>query len=101
MANPAQPDAAPARDPAIPLIQCPCCDFFTLVERGGFDICHVCFWEDDGLDNLDMVSGPNHITLRQARANFLEFGGCDRNALAHVVSAERRGEFHHVARTLT
>lgn len=26
---------------------CPCCGFKTLDERGGYDICEVCDWEDD------------------------------------------------------
>ncbi|MFG1660373.1 CPCC family cysteine-rich protein [Micromonospora chersina] len=27
---------------------CPCCGYLTLDERGGSEICPVCFWEDDG-----------------------------------------------------
>ena len=55
--------------------QCPCCDYFSLDERGGYDICRICFWEDSGqdLDELDEHSGPNHQTLREARANFRAF----------------------------
>src|SRR5690349_12959899 len=30
---------------------CPCCGRATLDERGGYDICRVCWWEDDGSDN--------------------------------------------------
>ncbi|MFF1770133.1 CPCC family cysteine-rich protein [Streptomyces sp. NPDC058249] len=29
---------------------CPCCGFLTLDERGSYEICPVCFWEDDGQD---------------------------------------------------
>src|SRR5579885_3179586 len=32
---------------------CPCCGYKTLDERGGYDICPVCFWEDDGQDDAD------------------------------------------------
>jgi hypothetical protein len=32
---------------------CPCCGFKTLEERGGFVICAVCYWEDDGQDDRD------------------------------------------------
>ena len=35
------------------LYPCPCCRYKTLAERGGFDICPVCFWEDDGKDDED------------------------------------------------
>ncbi|MBW4450056.1 MAG: hypothetical protein KME38_25295 [Spirirestis rafaelensis WJT71-NPBG6] len=32
---------------------CPCCSYKTLLERGGYEICPVCFWEDDGQDEED------------------------------------------------
>src|SRR3954453_21693047 len=54
------------------LLQCPCCDYFTLEERRAWDICPVCYWEDDGHDlgDLDKPSGCNHgLTLRQGRAS--------------------------------
>jgi hypothetical protein len=60
---------------------CPCCGFKTLSERGSFDICPVCFWEDDGQDERDtdvVRGGPNGaLSLTQARANFREFGACE------------------------
>ena len=69
-----------------PREQCPCCDFISLAERGNYLICKVCFWEDNGqdIDELDEHSGPNHITLREARSNFKEFGACDKNMLIDV-----------------
>ena len=55
---------------------CPCCGCRTLDEPGAFDICRVCWWEDDGNDNIsaDVGSGSNHVSLTQARANFLSTG---------------------------
>jgi hypothetical protein len=32
---------------------CPCCGFVTLSERSVYEICPVCFWEDDGQDDQD------------------------------------------------
>jgi hypothetical protein len=68
--------------------RCPCCHKRTLDERGGFEICKVCFWEDDGQDDLDadMVrGGPNGgLSLTEARANYLRFGACEQAALQHV-----------------
>ena len=57
--------------------QCPCCDYFSLPVRGQYDICPICGWEDDGLDldRPDEASGPNHATLREARAVFEQTGG--------------------------
>ena len=67
---------------------CPCCRCKTLSERGYYDICPVCFWEDDGQDdpNADLVrGGPNGaLSLTQARANFKEFGASRRDMLPHV-----------------
>lgn len=56
---------------------CPCCGIRTLEERGVFDICLVCWWEDDGLDNrnAEMQSGPNEgLSLTQARLNYQKYG---------------------------
>jgi hypothetical protein len=71
---------------------CPCCDYITLPRRAEYEICPVCFWEDDGLDidDLDTVSGPNHITLREARVNFGSFGACDDASRLHVLPEGKR-----------
>jgi len=61
--------------------RCPCCRFATLSERGGDEICPVCFWEDDGQDDHDaevVRGGPNStLSLLQARLNFVTFGASD------------------------
>lgn len=61
--------------------RCPCCRSQTLEERGGVEICSVCFWQDDGQDDPDadtVRGGPNGtLSLTQARKNFLECGACD------------------------
>lgn len=84
--------------------KCPCCGYYTLDERGGYDICPVCFWEDDaflipageefvgarvkGVDDdqlLDTTSGANHgLTLREGRENFRKFGACEQEMKKHV-----------------
>jgi hypothetical protein len=60
---------------------CPCCLYPTLPMRGGFDVCPVCYWEDDGQDSHDadrVRGGPNgHLNLTQARANFAALGACE------------------------
>jgi hypothetical protein len=58
------------------LVPCPCCSFRTLERRGEYDVCPVCFWEDDGGDDPEHYSGPNHRTLDEGRQNFITFGAC-------------------------
>ena len=54
---------------------CPCCGYKTLTykERGSYEICHVCRWEDDGVqfDDPDFEGGANQYSLRQAQSDFL------------------------------
>jgi hypothetical protein len=56
---------------------CPCCYYPTLTERGGFDICKLCFWEDDGQDDqdADKVRGGlnSNYSLTEARENFKQY----------------------------
>lgn len=92
--------------------KCLCCGCRTLDARGDFDICPVCFWEDEaypyikdaaltlleakaetgckadeytGEDVLDVESGANHgLTLRQGRENYKNFGACEKSMVPHV-----------------
>ncbi|GAB7047872.1 hypothetical protein JCM9534A_29980 [Catenuloplanes indicus JCM 9534] len=67
---------------------CPCCGYLTLGERGGFEICDVCFWEDDGQDAHDadeVRGGPNRaLSLTDGRRNFARYGASDPRDLRHV-----------------
>jgi hypothetical protein len=67
----APPDAGP--------YTCPCCGYPTLDERGVYDICAECGWEDDGQDDHDSAvvrGGPNGpISLDAARAEYERCGG--------------------------
>ncbi|ATQ76845.1 hypothetical protein CR152_21705 [Massilia violaceinigra] len=56
------------------MVACPCCGYRSLQERGAYDICHVCFWEDDGTTDSERISGPNHMTLGEAQRNFRRIG---------------------------
>jgi Cysteine-rich CPCC len=84
------------------LIQCDCCDFFTIPEGEDYEICPVCFWEQDGfgLTELSEPSGANHgLTLLQGRANFREFGACEKHFVESVVSEIERTKYFYAART--
>ena len=57
---------------------CPCCGHRTLDERGSYDICAECGWEDDGQDDHDshvVRGGPNgRESLDDARAAYVARG---------------------------
>ena len=67
---------APQRD--VPYT-CPCCGHVTLDERGAYEICDECGWEDDGQDDHDshvVRGGPNGPeSLDQARTGYVRAGG--------------------------
>lgn len=72
-----------------PMLECSCCGYLTLRERGGYEICPVCFWEDDGSAQPDRASAPNHMTLAEGRRNFARLGACSEDSLRHVVANAR------------
>src|ERR1700730_13188145 len=62
--------------------RCPCCRYKTLESRGDYEICPVCFWEDDGQDDADadvyQAFSPNHMSVTQGRQNYQWFAsGCE------------------------
>ena len=60
--------------------KCPCCGYFTLEEaKGKYEICPVCFWEDDPKQAKDeeYEGGANRVSLKQARENFKLYGACN------------------------
>jgi len=56
------------------LFTCPGCGYPTLSRRDSYEICVVCFWEDDGQDDEDALKikgGPNsELSLIENRINF-------------------------------
>jgi hypothetical protein len=59
---------------------CPCCGYQTFDEPpGSFDICPICFWEDDNVQLLDpwYAGGANVPSLVEAQENFQECGASD------------------------
>lgn len=96
-------------------LACLCCGCLTLNERGGYDICPVCFWEDDAYivigdgaikgvlvkgeapadellsELIDVPSGANHgLTLREGRENYRKFGACEEAMVRNVRKPRRR-----------
>jgi hypothetical protein len=60
---------------------CPCCGYLTLDEEppGTFNICQVCYWEDDGVAfaDPDFAGGANKVSLNTARENFKKLGAAE------------------------
>jgi hypothetical protein len=69
-------------------LACLCCGHPTRTEKtsGAFEICPVCFWEDDSVQSADpgYAGGANAVSLLEARRNFREFGASERQDLEHV-----------------
>jgi hypothetical protein len=68
-------------------VACPCCRYLTLANGAEWEICPVCFWEDDGRHECDEseTGGPNgDVSLAAARANFARIGASDPRFLVNV-----------------
>jgi len=67
---------------------CPCCGHKTFSEKpnGTYNICPVCFWEDDPIQFKDPYyeGGANEVSLRQGQKNFIEFGACRKEMIKNV-----------------
>jgi len=66
---------------------CPCCGYKTFNEEPGhYDICRVCFWEDDPYqrEHLNYEGGANRVSLKTAQQNFIDFGACEFDMKRHT-----------------
>lgn len=67
---------------------CHCCGYRTLVDppNGSFEICPVCFWEDDPIQSSDenWRGGANNVSLKEARNNYKKYGACDLRVREYV-----------------
>ena len=68
--------------------RCPCCGYRTLVSPDSLALCPVCWWEDDGQEELDAdevrrtVNGE--LSLKEARSFFLSCGAAHPRFLPYV-----------------
>lgn len=66
---------------------CPCCGYEVFSgAAGSFEICPICFWEDDlfQLTNATVQGGANTVSLREAQNNCERIGACCPSCLSHV-----------------
>jgi hypothetical protein len=58
--------------------RCPCCDCWTLRSFASYDICRVCWWEDDpSQQERPTETGANRVSLLAARANYARTGAAE------------------------
>ena len=62
---------------------CACCRYLTRSsgEPGTFEICPICYWEEDRLqeEQPTLSGGSNQVSLEKGRTNFLAFGACEQS----------------------
>ena len=68
--------------------RCNCCGYLTLddPENGSYEICPVCFSENDGVQNDDPTysGGANEPNLLEARRNFESYGAVEQRLISYV-----------------
>jgi len=70
----------------IPLLSCPVCDYQSLPIRGNWDVCLVCGWQSDPVQEAvpDEPVGANNVSLNQARQNYAQFSLSSEDARARI-----------------
>lgn len=65
---------------------CPCCGRLVFSEPpGSYDICPVCYWEDDLVQlRFPYMRGANHVNLIEAQHNYQAYGACEPRWCAFV-----------------
>lgn len=67
---------------------CPVCGYLTFDEEppGTYDVCAVCFWEDDEIQfrDPDYAGGANEVSLSDARKNFEAFAASSESVRSKV-----------------
>jgi len=66
---------------------CACCGYRTLPEgAGGYEVCPVCWWEDDPVQMASPLlrGGANAVSLAEAQLYFIGSGFSDPRFTAHV-----------------
>lgn len=59
---------------------CPCCWYVSLPEDSFFQICRVCFWQNDGGH-----AGANAVSLEESRASFERIGAVEERFVGVVL----------------
>ena len=72
--------------------KCVCCGNYTMENEDPlyYDICPVCYWENDPIQNDDPMyeGGANGISLLKAKENFVKYGAVKLRFKEYAVSYE-------------
>lgn len=65
---------------------CACCGYQNLDEKGNFEICKICFWEDDPVQESDpwFENGANKLSLFESQQNYKKFGAVEKRFINKV-----------------
>ena len=79
--------------------KCPCCKNLTFEDKtpGTFEICPVCYWEDDPLQfkDINYSGGANKVTLKIAKENYKRFGAISKDFIKYTKKLNNN-EIYHV-----
>jgi hypothetical protein len=65
---------------------CPCCGHKVFEQSGNYEICPICFWEDDGVQLADpwFAGGANVPGLVEAQKNYKKYGAMEKRFQGNV-----------------
>ena len=87
--HPDSPQQHRAHPKPLPLdmYTCPCCGYEVFDEPpGSYDICPICFWEDDALQLYFPLTGggANRLSLAAAQIAYVQLGACEPRMVKNV-----------------
>ncbi len=66
--------------------KCPCCQYKTLSVNSMYDVCPVCYWQDDPIQNQlsDFEGGANEVSLQQAKENYNQYSAVQKELMQFI-----------------
>ncbi len=72
----------------MPQFRCPCCGYRTLEAPAALGLCPVCWWEDDGQEDIDAaevhLTVNGDLSLNEAREHYTACGAAHPRFLPYV-----------------